>query len=173
MSYLLSFISFLHGELKAGFVNTSREMYTCKSHHSGEGCVLKRLKQELKNFAFSLMPCAVLFDQNMFALTYSQLQPCGVDFPISASESEYTASLPLQNSATVKMQCECVSVKVAQLCPTQCDPVKFSSPWDSPGQNIGVGNLSLLQGNLPNLGTNAGLLYCRRILYQLIHKESP
>ena len=26
------------------------------------------------------------------------------------------------------------------------------SPWNSPGQNTGVGNLSLLQGNLPNPG---------------------
>ena len=27
------------------------------------------------------------------------------------------------------------------------------SPWNSPGQNTGVGSLSLLQGNLPNPGT--------------------
>ena len=26
------------------------------------------------------------------------------------------------------------------------------SPWNSPGQNTGVGSLSLLQGNLPNSG---------------------
>ena len=26
------------------------------------------------------------------------------------------------------------------------------SPWDSPGQNTGVGSFSLLQGNLPNPG---------------------
>ena len=26
------------------------------------------------------------------------------------------------------------------------------SPWNSPGQNTRVGSLSLLQGNLPNLG---------------------
>ena len=26
------------------------------------------------------------------------------------------------------------------------------SPWNSPGQNTGVGSLSLLQGNLPNPG---------------------
>ena len=26
------------------------------------------------------------------------------------------------------------------------------SPWNSPGQNTGVGNLSLPQGDLPNLG---------------------
>ena len=26
------------------------------------------------------------------------------------------------------------------------------SPWNSPDQNTGMGSLSLLQGNLPNLG---------------------
>ena len=28
----------------------------------------------------------------------------------------------------------------------------MTSPWNSPGQNTGVGSLSLLQGNLPNPG---------------------
>ena len=43
-------------------------------------------------------------------------------------------------------------VKVPQLCPTLCDPHGLYSPWNSPGQNTGVGSLSLLQGNLPNPG---------------------
>ena len=47
------------------------------------------------------------------------------------------------------------------------------SPWRSPGQNTGVGSLSLLQGIFPTQGSNPGLLHCRWILYQLSHKESP
>ena len=47
------------------------------------------------------------------------------------------------------------------------------SPCNSLGQNTGVGSLSLLQGIFPNQGSNAGLLHCRRILYQLSHKGSP
>ena len=47
------------------------------------------------------------------------------------------------------------------------------SPWNSPGQNTGVGSLSLLQGTFPIQGSNPGLLYCRWILYQLNHKGSP
>ena len=43
-----------------------------------------------------------------------------------------------------------VCMKVTQLCPTLCDPM--DCPWNSPGQNTGVGSLSLLQGNLPNPG---------------------
>ena len=53
-------------------------------------------------------------------------------------------------------------MKVTQLC-----------PWNSPGQNTGVGSLSLLQGIFPTQGSNPGLPHCRRILYQLSHKGSP
>ena len=47
------------------------------------------------------------------------------------------------------------------------------SPWTSPGQNIGVGSLSLLQGIFPTQGLNPGLPYCRWTLSQLSHKGSP
>ena len=47
------------------------------------------------------------------------------------------------------------------------------SPQNSPGQNTGVGSLSLLQGNFPTQGSNAGLPQGRQILYQLSHKRSP
>ena len=46
------------------------------------------------------------------------------------------------------------------------------SPWNSPGQNNGVGSLSLLQGIFPIQGLNPGHLHCRWILYQLSHKGS-
>ena len=35
------------------------------------------------------------------------------------------------------------------------------SPWNSPGQNTGVGSLSLLQGIFPTQGLNPGLPHCR------------
>ena len=43
------------------------------------------------------------------------------------------------------------------------------SLWNSPGQDTGVGSLSLLQGIFPTQGLNPGLPHCRRILYQLSH----
>ena len=52
-------------------------------------------------------------------------------------------------------------------------PNGLYSPWDSPGQDTGVGSLSLLQGIFPTQGSNPGLLHCRQILYQLSHKGSP
>ena len=49
----------------------------------------------------------------------------------------------------------------------------FVTPWNSPGQNIGMGSLSLLQGIFPTRGSNPGLPHCRHILYQLSHKGNP
>ena len=52
-------------------------------------------------------------------------------------------------------------------------PHGLYSPWNSPGQNTGVGSLSLLQGIFPTQGSNPGLSHYRQIFYQLSHKESP
>ena len=50
---------------------------------------------------------------------------------------------------------------------------RLSSPWNSAGQNTGVGgSLSFLQGILQTQGSNPDLPHCRRILYQLSHKGS-
>ena len=46
------------------------------------------------------------------------------------------------------------------------------SPWNSPGQNTGMGNLSFLQRIFPTQGSNPGLPHCRWILYQLSHQGS-
>ena len=52
------------------------------------------------------------------------------------------------------------------------DSLRPHGPWNSPGQNTGVGSLSLLQGNFPTQGSNPGLLHCRQVLYQLSNKGS-
>ena len=49
-------------------------------------------------------------------------------------------------------------------------PQGLYSPWNSPGQNIGVGSLSLLQAIFPSQGLNPGLQLGRQILYQLSYK---
>ena len=52
-----------------------------------------------------------------------------------------------------------------------CDclrPHGLYSPWNSPGQNTGVGSLSLLQRIFPTQGLNPGLPHCRQILYPLL-----
>ena len=45
-------------------------------------------------------------------------------------------------------------------------------PWNSPGQNAGVGSLSLLQGIFPTQGSNSGLPHYRCIIYQLSHSKA-
>ena len=52
-------------------------------------------------------------------------------------------------------------------------PHGLRSLWNSPGQNTGVGSLSLFQGIFPTQGSNPPLPHCRRILYQLRHQGSP
>ena len=46
-------------------------------------------------------------------------------------------------------------------------------PWNSPGQNTGVGSRSLLQGIFLTQGPNPGLPHCRQILYQLKPAGKP
>ena len=64
-----------------------------------------------------------------------------------------------------------MKVKVAQLCPT-LRPLGIYSPWNSLGQNTGVGSLSVFHGLFPTQGSNPGLPHCMQILYQLSHKET-
>ena len=65
-------------------------------------------------------------------------------------------------------------VKVPQLVVSDSlRPQGLYSPWNSPGQNTGVGSLSLLQEIFPTQGSNPGLPHCGRILYQLSHQGSP
>ena len=47
------------------------------------------------------------------------------------------------------------------------------SPWNSPGQNTGVGSCSLLQGIFQTQGSNPGLPHSRWIPCQLSHQGSP
>ena len=49
-------------------------------------------------------------------------------------------------------------------------PHGLYNPWNSPGQNTEVGSLPLLQWIFPTQESDQGLLYCRRILYQLSYQ---
>ena len=66
------------------------------------------------------------------------------------------------------------------MCESESHSVMFDSlrphglyiPWNSLGENTGVGSLSLLQGIFPTQGSNPGLPHCRQIFYQLSHREA-
>ena len=49
-------------------------------------------------------------------------------------------------------------------------PHGLHSPWNSPGQNTGMGSLCFLQKIFPTPASNPGLLHCRRILNQLSYE---
>ena len=52
-------------------------------------------------------------------------------------------------------------------------PCELHSPWNSPGQNPGVGSLSLLQGIFPTHGSNPGLSHCINLSGTLFHQVLP
>ena len=57
--------------------------------------------------------------------------------------------------------------------PNFLPPHGLCRPRNSPGQNTGVGSLSLLQGIFPTQESNLCLPHCRRIPYQLSYQGSP
>ena len=64
--------------------------------------------------------------------------------------------------------------ELVQSRPTLYDLMDYAcGSWNSPGQNIRVGSLSLLQGIFPTQGSNPGLPHCRQIRFCLSHQESP
>ena len=74
----------------------------------------------------------------------------------------------LQNNKLKMVESESCSVVSDSL-----QPHDLYSPWNSPGQNNGVGSHSLLQGIFPTQGSNLGLLHCWQILYHLSYEGSP
>ena len=65
---------------------------------------------------------------------------------------------------------------VSESCSVMSDcvqPHRLYSPWNSLGQNTGVGSRSLLQQIFPTQESNQGLLPCRQILYQLSYEGGP
>ena len=80
--------------------------------------------------------------------------------------------LRIRSNRTLTFLC-CCAVFSHSVVSDFSQPHGLSSPWNSPGQNTGAGNLSLLQGIFPTQGSNPGLLHCGWILYKLSHKGSP
>ena len=63
-----------------------------------------------------------------------------------------------------------MKVKAVQSCLTLWDSMDCRVQ-NSPGQNTGVGSLSILQGIFLAQESNQGLLHCRQILCQLSYQE--
>ena len=85
-----------------------------------------------------------------------------------AESKENNDMIPKKQGPGIYVETESWSVVSNSL-----QPHKLYSPWNSPGQDTGVGSLSLLQGIFLTQGSNPGLPHCRQILYQLCHQGSP
>ena len=96
-------------------------------------------------------------------LVSSSLISCMLGFSVTQTTNFQTSKLCLEKSE--ESESESRSVVSYSL-----RPHGLYSPWSSPGQNTGVGSLSLLQGIFPMQGSKPGLPHCKRIPYQLSHK---
>ena len=112
----------------------------------------------------------------------NEIWPSGNDFSLKSPENTFKLGLDKRNIIWLSaylLQCSNTEVSsilqknagmcsIAQLCLTLWDPMdcslsvsmsyQSSSPWDSPGKNIGVTCHFLLQGILPSQGSNPHLL---------------
>ena len=64
-----------------------------------------------------------------------------------------------------------VKVKVAQSCPTLCDPVDYTVHGILQARILEWVAFPFSRGIFPTPGSNPGLPLCRRILYQLSQRE--
>ena len=81
---------------------------------------------------------------------------------------DYSYSIACNSNLVVK-----VKVKVAQSCPTLCNPMDYTVHPILWARILEWVANSLLQGIFSTEGLNQGLPYCKQILYQLSHQESP
>ena len=89
----------------------------------------------------------------------------------------FNHSVLLWNARSIRAMKNQVKVKVAQSCPTLCDPMDCSLPGSSVQGILQARRLECvaisLSGDLLIEGLNPGLLHCRQILYHLSHQGSP
>ena len=87
-----------------------------------------------------------------------------------AQKSRLTAS-SAWSVAVVGTECLCfLESGRCSVVSNSLSPHGLYNPWNSSGQNTGVGNLSLLQGIFLTQESNQGLLHYRQILYQLSYQ---
>ena len=76
-------------------------------------------------------------------------------------------------SITGELVSEWVKVKVAQSCPTLCDPIDYTVHGILQARILERVAFPFSRGIFPTQGSNPDLLHYRRILYQLSLKGSP
>ena len=110
----------------------------------------------------------------VFLLTSTREERAGTSFVIQwlrlcASNAGGAFLTPGLETKTPHAPCAVLSHSVMSdpLEPRGLNPAKFLCPWRFSRQDTGVGCHALLQGIIPNQGSNSGLLHFRQILYHL------
>ena len=85
------------------------------------------------------------------------------------NNSKETTMRPFKQAKWFSESVESVSPSVTydSFQPQGLQPARLLCPWDSPGNNTGVGCHALLQGIFPTQRSNPNILDCRQILYHL------
>ena len=87
-------------------------------------------------------------------LVSSPLKFCMLGFSVTQTMNFQTSKLYLEKAEESESESHSVVSNSLQ-------PHRLYSPWSSPGQNTGVGSLSLLQGIFPAQGLKPGRLHWR------------
>ena len=107
---------------------------------------------------------------------------CGMCFSVSSSlmKTFIIIEIVIFNSICINANIKNINInknesenEIYSVMPNSLWPHGLYSPWNSLGQNTGVGNFSLFQGIFPIQELNWGLLHCREILYQPSYQGSP
>ena len=78
--------------------------------------------------------------------------------PLTLKDRDFIVLIFVQHLAHCQIRNESESCSVVS---DSLRPHGLYSPWNSPGQNTGVGSHFLLQGIFPTQGSNPGVLHCR------------
>ena len=93
-----------------------------------------------------------------------------VDYVISGFEtSEFEICFQIIHTNIIRGESESVNCSVVS---DSLWPHGLYSPWNSPGQNTGVGSLCLIQEIFPTQGLDPGLLHCSWIFISWATREA-
>ena len=118
---------------------------------NGEICKSRRKMNNRKQVEFCHVSCKIHYVLVCFAFIFIF--------------SEFN---PLSRTCFLNSQ-----VKVAQLCPTLCNPLDYTGHGILQARILEWVAIPFSMGIIPTQGLNPGLPHCRQILYQLSHKGSP
>ena len=142
-----------------------REIFILLTFPASRGCLHFLTHDPLPSFTLSVSKSLSTSAKSLLQRQVMHIITVGVTMWITLMEG-WTFFLP-QNS--LRQQWKWKSIN----CVHSLQSFGLYSPWNSPGQNTGVGSLSLLQGIFPTQGLNPALPHCRWILYQLSYQGSP